>query len=123
MLIMELHLQCCVRGYHIYKAIWTAAIGEELPCIRETSNVTDRYSVAVTKDDVIVGHLPKKYSKIFLLFIRRSGAITCKVTGRHCYSRDLLQGGLEISCKLILLGKSDDIKNVNKLIKKQQHGK
>ena len=38
------------------------AIGKELPCIRETNNVTNRYAVAVIKDDVIVGHLPKKYS-------------------------------------------------------------
>ena len=104
----------------MYKGIWTAAIGEELPCRRETNNVTDRYSVAVIKDDAIVGHLPKKYSKIFSLFIRRGGSITCKVIERRHYSRDLPQEGLEIPCKLILLGKSDDIKNVNKLIKKHQ---
>ena len=30
--------------------------------------------------------------------------------GRRRYLRDLPQGGLEITCKLILLGKSDDIK-------------
>ena len=42
----------------------------------------------------------------------------CKVIRRHRYSRNLPQGGLEIPCKLILLGKPDDIKNVNKPIKK-----
>ena len=86
----------------------------ELPWVRETNNVTDRYAVAVTKDDVIVGYLPKKYSKIVSLFIKRGGSISCKVIGRRCYSRDLPQGGVEIPCKLILLGKSYDIKkNVN----------
>ena len=104
----------------MYKGIWTAAIGEELSCRRQTNNVTDRYSVAVIKDDAIVGHLPKKYFKIFSLFIRRGRSITCKVIGRCHYSRDLPQGGLEIPCKLILLGKSDNIKNVNKLIKNHQ---
>lgn len=62
---MELHLHCCVRGYHVYKAIWTAATGEDLPCNRETNNITDHYSVAMIKGDAIVGHLPKKYSQIF----------------------------------------------------------
>ena len=102
---MELDLHCCVRGYHMYKAIWTAAVGEELPCSRETNNITDRSSVAVIKDDAIVGHLPKKYSKIFSLFIRHGGSITCRVIGRRHYSRDLPQGSLEIPCKLILLDK------------------
>ena len=109
---MELHLHCCVRGYHMFKGIWTAAIGEELPCRRETNNVIDCYLVAVIKDDTIIGHLPKKYFKIFSLLIRCGGSITCKVIGRRRYSRDLPQGGLGIPCKLILLGKSDDIKNV-----------
>ena len=38
----------------MYKATCIAAIGEELPCIRETNNVTDHYAVAVIKDDVII---------------------------------------------------------------------
>ena len=48
---------CCIRGYHIYKEIWDAAIGEHLACERENSNNHDRYAVAVTKDRTIVGHL------------------------------------------------------------------
>ena len=28
----------CVRGYHVYKNIWDASIGEELACQREPSN-------------------------------------------------------------------------------------
>ena len=86
------------------KTTWIAAIGEELLGIRETNNVTDRYAIAVIKDDVIIGYLPKTYSKIFSLFIRCGGSISCKVIGRCHYSRDLPQGGLEIPCKLILLG-------------------
>ena len=40
---------CCVRGYHIYKDIWTAAVGEILFCVREPTNASDRYAVAVTR--------------------------------------------------------------------------
>ena len=46
----ELVIELCVRGYHVYKDIWEAAIGEELPCERETRNTNDRYAVAVKKD-------------------------------------------------------------------------
>ena len=28
-----------IRGYHVYKEIWEAAVGEELQCARETDNV------------------------------------------------------------------------------------
>ena len=52
-------LELCVRGYHLYKNIWEAAIGEELQCERETRNTKDRYAVAVKKDGMVVGHLPK----------------------------------------------------------------
>ena len=42
---------CCVRSYHIYKDIWTAAVGEILFCVRlrEPTNASDRYAVAVTR--------------------------------------------------------------------------
>ena len=29
---------CCVRGYHVYKDVWAAAIGEVLACSREPTN-------------------------------------------------------------------------------------
>ena len=40
-------IELCVRGYHVYKDIWEAAIGELLPCERETRNTKDRYAIAV----------------------------------------------------------------------------
>ena len=51
-----------VLGYHVYRDIWTAVVGEELPCAREPTNTKDRYAVGVLKDDTIVGHLPKNIS-------------------------------------------------------------
>ena len=60
---------CCVRGYHVYKNIWDASIGEELVCRREPSNGIGGYEVAVIKDDVVVGHLLKKMACIYSLFL------------------------------------------------------
>ena len=36
----------------------------------------DQYAVAVVKGSVVVGHLPKKLSHIYSLFIRRGGVLT-----------------------------------------------
>ena len=46
--------EMCVRGFHVYRAVWDAAVGEELECKRERGNRVDRYAVAV---DTIVGHV------------------------------------------------------------------
>ena len=44
-----------VHGYHVYRIIWDAAIGEDWVCEREPSNEHDRYAVAraIKKDGVI----------------------------------------------------------------------
>jgi len=82
-----------VCGFHIYCAVWNPTVGEVLPCRRELTNVTEFYALAMSDSGSIVGHLPRKYSKIFSLFIRHGGIISCEITGRQ---RDLVQGGMEI---------------------------
>ncbi len=49
-------VEAMVRGYHAYKDIWTAVVGEELPCQRELERA-DPFAVAVLKDEPIVGHV------------------------------------------------------------------
>ena len=56
----EWEVDSSVRGYHVYKGIWTAAMGEQIGCIREPLNVMDRYAVALKKDGALISHLPKK---------------------------------------------------------------
>ena len=106
-----------IRGYHVYDKIWTATVGEVLECVREPSNVIDRYAVAVTKNQIVVGHLPKKISRVCSLFLRRGGTIQCEVTGNRQRSRDLIQGGLEIPCVLIFSSeKKAELKKAKKLL-------
>ena len=45
--------ESCVRGYHIYRELWDAVVGEELECQREHGNATDMNAVAVIKDSTI----------------------------------------------------------------------
>ena len=90
-------VEAVVRGYHVYRDIWIAAVGEVLPCEREPINAVDRFAVAVKKGLDIVGHVPKKISSICaVFFLRRGGTIDCHITGCRRYSADLIQGGLEV---------------------------
>ena len=50
--------ESCICGCHLYQSIWTAEVGESLICEREPFKSSDRYVVAVLKDNVVVGHLP-----------------------------------------------------------------
>ena len=111
-------VEAMVRGYHVYKEILDASIGEELLCAREPTNPCDPFAIAVVKSDQTVGHVPLKISSVCSLFLRHGGTIMCKITGRRQHSKDLAQGGLEIPCTMTFEGGSKDITKVEKLIKK-----
>ena len=52
---MEIVVDSCVRGYHMYQEIWTPVSGNYLNCKRERDNTEDRHAVAVCKpEDVVV---------------------------------------------------------------------
>ena len=55
---MVFKIDSVVRGYHVYKDVWDAHIGKMLPCLPETSNREDWYTVAVMDGDILVGHMP-----------------------------------------------------------------
>ena len=109
-------VKSCVRAYHVYKDIWEASIDEELICVRETSNAKDPFAVAVVKNEVIVGHIPKKISSVCSLFLKRKGVLKVRTTGGRQYSKDLPQGGAEIPRVLIFEGDSKDLSKVEKLV-------
>ena len=44
---VSVYVEAMVRGYHTYKDIWAAVVGEELPCQREVRNRVDTFAVAV----------------------------------------------------------------------------
>ena len=101
----------------MYK-IWKAAVGEELVCVREPHNSHDRYAVAVKREDVLIGHLPRKLSRLCSLFLRRGGAIFCVVTGGRKYSVDLPQEGLKVPFTLLFKHKTKEIEKLKKPLSK-----
>ena len=113
----EFIFESMVRGYHVYKHVWDANIGETLSCEVESGNASDPYAVAVKEGSTIVGHVPRAISAVCNLFLRRGGTIVCHVNGTKRYSADLVQGGLEIPCKLVFTGDGKDVAKVTKLLK------
>ena len=107
----EFVLDSVVRGHHIYKSIWTPFIGEVLRAETEEGNEEDRYAVAVLNGGVIVGHVPRNFSKTFYFFLRHGGSIECKITGHR-----KLGVGLEVPCTYTLSGKPKYIKRLIKLL-------
>ena len=110
-------VEAMVRGYHVYKDVWSAALGEQLSCQREPTNTRDPLAVEVVRSLVTVGHIPRKISSICSMFLLRGGTITCRVTASRRYSGDLPQGGLEIPCLLTFKGTMKDIAKITRLVK------
>ena len=44
-----IEVEIVIRGYHVYKEIWTATTGKALTCRRETDNFDDWFAVAIMK--------------------------------------------------------------------------
>ena len=86
--------QLCVRGYHVYKNVWAAVVGEELVWRKRNSH--DVYAVSVMKDSVVIGHLPRKISPVASLFLLKDGMILCRLLRRRHQCRALEHTCLEV---------------------------
>ena len=91
-------------------------VGESLVCVRERGNQEDPYAVSINKDQEVVGHVPRLISAFCSSFLCRGGRITCLITGTKRYSRDLVQGGMEVPCIYICEGEAQEISKAEKLL-------
>ena len=96
---MEVIIDSCVHGYHVYQEIWTPVSGKYL-----RDNTEDRYAVAVCKLEDVVYHVPRAISWLCSAFIKLGGVIDYIVEGTRHHSSNLPQGGMEIPCKLVFKG-------------------
>ena len=51
---------------------------------QETHNVQDRFAVAVVKDDITVGHVPREVSRLVWHFIEYDGTVNCELKFLAC---------------------------------------
>lgn len=87
----HLVVESCVRGFHEYQHVRSPEMGERLECVREPLNTKDAYAVAMTKNDVVVGHVPHNISTPCSIFLRKGGSIHSIVNGTCHYSGGLPQ--------------------------------
>ena len=48
-------VKSCVQGH---QKIWSPTVGEEMNCVRESTNSEDPFAVAVMRRCAVVGHIP-----------------------------------------------------------------
>ena len=84
---MSFSVESVVGRHHEYKDMWMTVVGEELSCKREPTNEEISLLLVIIKGFLTLwGPYPGKYLPVFL---RRSGSISCCVTGSRQYSSDL----------------------------------
>ena len=100
-----------VKGHHVYKAVWTPFLGEELSVQPEDHNDHDEHAIAVTRDGRTVGHVPRIISRVSWFFLRRGGHIICQITGQRKRG-----DGLEVPCVYVYFGSSRMVEKLKGLL-------
>ena len=109
-----------IKGYHVYKSIWTPTLQEHVYAEIEPDNSVDKYAVAVKKDKKVVGHLPLgengKFAKTIFYFLRADpyGKCDITVTGKAVNLGD--GDGMQVPCILHLTGQ----KSMTEILKQQK---
>ena len=111
----QFFLDSSVSAHHVYKAVWEPVVGQILQVHSEEGNVQDRFAVPTLLNDVIIGHLPREYSRIAWYFSQHGGRITCDITGRkkRC---EIEYKGLVVPCLYTFMGKPAMIKRLVKVM-------
>ena len=96
-----LEVSSAVRGYHYYRYTWNPLKDEGLLYERVEDNPCDIFALKVMNSNKeIRGHLPLKISRSSYFLILRGATWNCTVTDENYYRSLIVQGGLEILCKL-----------------------
>ena len=110
-----------IRGHHVYKEVWDAAIGEMLEAAsigREEAKEYDKYAVGLYKKDILVRHIPIEISSLCFYFISQDpgNKIKALTTGKR--QREI---GLVVPAKLIFITNNKRFSEVleNELVKRK----
>ena len=107
-IVREFKCESMIKGYHAYMNDWTPVLGESLQTRPEPENEIDKYAVAVTKDEKVIGHLKKgktgRYAKTIFANIT--------VTGKRVNLGD--REGLQIPCTISFQGEEKYIEILKK---------
>ena len=87
-----------VRGYHYYGKFWSPQPNQHL----QSDNAFDRFAIKVCEinKDNAIGHLPREISRPTKFLIDRGVNVSLELTSGNYRRSPLVQGGLEIPCKV-----------------------
>ena len=114
----EFKCESMIKGYYAYMNDWTPVLGESLQTRPEPENEIDKYAVAVTKDEKVIGHLKKgktgRYAKTIFYFLRANptNIANITVTGKRVNLGD--REGLQIPCTISFQGEEKYIQILKK---------
>ena len=92
-----------VRGYHYYGSIWFPEKEEQLDCSHDFGNVFYAFAIKTCKPDgTVFGHLPRDISRATKFLLDRGAQMSAILTSTDNLRSPLVQGGLEIACKVIV---------------------
>ena len=98
-----------IKGYHVYKDIWTPELHENLKTVPEPTNLVDKYAVCVLRHETIVGHLKLgdngRFAKTIFYYLRADTRNSCSVVVKG-KAVNLGDGdGMQVPCTLSFVGK------------------
>ena len=96
-----------VRGYHFYRKYWTPNLSQRLDCYHEPNNAFDQFAIKMImiekkKTAKIVGHLPREISRPTKFLLVMGAVIHAEISSLKYRHSPLVQGRLELSCKLFV---------------------
>ena len=91
-----------VRGYHYYRRYWQPQPEQRLVCSHEKNNPYDFFVIKVTvlESGTTVGHLPMENSRVTTYILDRGVRVYAVLTSTNYCISELVQGGLEIPCRV-----------------------
>ena len=89
-------------------------MGEQLKLKHEEDNSNDVRAVAIAKDGVIVGHLPRELARTVWFFLKRGGIGRCEITGKRKKGK-----GLEVPCVYSFYGPRELVKKLKVLLQEK----
>ena len=92
-----------ICGHHYYKNFWKPESHQVSNCYHKENNAFDRFAIMlceIGKGETAVGHLPMEILRVTKFFIDRRGSIIAILTSDHYRRSPLIQGAIEIPCKL-----------------------
>ena len=73
-----------IKGYLVYKSVWTPTLQEQVYGEIEPHNPVDKYAAAVKKNQNVIRHLPLgengKFAKTIFYFLRADPYAKCNIT-------------------------------------------